>query len=111
MSKSKFLKVTNRVLAGVLLLLGFSGCHRYGPDEYGTPHADFEVSGKVTDSSGNGLNGIRVAIPYVDHHRRPASGFYPDKPVITQPVNDTLFSTENETFEYKYQGFPKNNKK
>jgi len=108
MSKIKFLKVTNRILASILLLIGFSACKKYGMVEYGTPHADFVVSGKVTDSRGIGLEGIRVTIPYVDHHQRATSGFYPDKPVITQPVNDTLFSKENGTFEYKYQGFPTN---
>ena len=45
----------------VLSLLGFSACEKFGTGgtvEYGTSHADFVVSGKITDSNGNGLTGI-----------------------------------------------------
>jgi putative lipoprotein (rSAM/lipoprotein system) len=46
----KIIKLINGLLAISLGLLGFSGCEISGPDEYGTPHADYTVKGKVTDN-------------------------------------------------------------
>lgn len=47
----KLLKGTNWLLAAVLGLLGFTGCDILGGGraEYGTPHADYTVKGKVVD--------------------------------------------------------------
>ena len=101
----KFIKGTNWALAGIMSAIGFSSCHIHGPVEYGTPQADYTVSGKVTDSKGNQLSGIRVTIPAIDHDQR-NDGFIPDQPIITHPVNDTLFTKENGTFDYAYTGFP-----
>ena len=56
----------NKILAGLLALLGFSvaelGCGRV---EYGMPHADFEVKGKVVDSeSKDPIEGIKVFVKH-----------------------------------------------
>jgi len=52
----------NWTLAGILGLLGFSGCNKFGVDEYGTPHADYTVKGAVFNkATGKPLAGIRVA--------------------------------------------------
>ena len=59
------------LLLGALLgLLGFSSCFHIidGPVEYGQPHIDFKASGKVTDASGKGIEGIRVAIRQHRHY-------------------------------------------
>ena len=102
----KFIKGTNWALAGIMSAIGFSSCNViHGPMEYGTPHADYKVSGKVTDSNGNRLQGIRVTIPEVNHDQR-NDGFIPDEPIITHAVNDTLYTKENGIFEYIYYGFP-----
>ena len=52
----------NWLLAGLLSLLGFSGCNIIEPmDEYGTPFADYTVKGKVLDkSTGKPVKGVRV---------------------------------------------------
>ena len=110
----KFIKGTNWALAGILSFLGFSSCEsidEYGtpqPAEYGTPHAEFAISGKVTDTEGNALKGIRVVVPGVDHHQKATSGFIPGEPVISVEVNDTIYTKENGSFEYSHFGFPSN---
>jgi putative lipoprotein (rSAM/lipoprotein system) len=59
-----FIKVINWVLAGILSLLGFSNCEdKYGPDEYGTPWADYTIKGSVVNKAdGKPIKGIRVNI-------------------------------------------------
>ena len=102
----KFTNGANLVLAGILSLLGFSACH--GLTEYGTPYANFKVTGKVTDSKGNGLKGIRVTVPQVDFHQLATQGFTPNRPLITIPVNDTLYTEVNGNFTFEYACFPVN---
>ncbi|MDR2774313.1 MAG: radical SAM-associated putative lipoprotein [Tannerella sp.] len=111
----KLIRGTNWALAGLISLLGFSSsCSSDNPltgggtVEYGTPHADFVVSGKVTDTKGQGLSGIRVVVPKVDHHQRATSSFIPDRPVITNEIRDTLYTQGNGDFIYHYDGFPTN---
>jgi putative lipoprotein (rSAM/lipoprotein system) len=130
----KFIKGTNWALAGLLSLLGFSSCEKTinrgieevinggteevingGTEEpgtphveYGTPYAEFIVSGKVTDSDNRGLQGIGVIISRVDHHQRATSGFIPDRNIITHEIRDTSRTEENGNFEYSYNGFPTN---
>jgi putative lipoprotein (rSAM/lipoprotein system) len=110
----KFIKGTNWALAGLISLLGCASCDNdFGNDdggvvEYGTPHARFIVSGKVTDTEHQGLKGIRVVVPRVDHHQRATSGFIPGQRIITEEVRDTVYTKENGNFEYEYTGFPTN---
>ena len=57
----KLIKQANWLLAGLLTLLGFSGCHKTDEVEYGTPFADYIVKGKVLNkSTGKPVKGIRV---------------------------------------------------
>ena len=51
----------------MLGLLGFAACHKTDPlVMYGTPHADVNVSGKVTDAFGKPITGIKVSMGYGD---------------------------------------------
>ncbi|MDR2680658.1 MAG: radical SAM-associated putative lipoprotein, partial [Tannerella sp.] len=106
----KFIKGTNWALAGLLSLLGFSSCDiiNGGAEEYGTPYAEFVVSGKVTDSDNRGLQGIGVIVSKADHYQRATSGFIPDRNIITHEILDTFRTKENGNFEYSYNGFPVN---
>ena len=52
-------KYTNYVLAGLLSLLGFSSCGD-ADLEYGTPHATYEIKGKVTDEAGKPIPDVHV---------------------------------------------------
>lgn len=65
------------LLLGALLgLLGFSSCGFDAPTMYGEPHADFKAGGKVTDPSGKGIEGIRVAIQRHRHYTNTPSVIY-----------------------------------
>jgi len=57
------LKGTYWALAGLVSLLGLGiscGSDDIPAPEYGSPHADFSVKGKVTDESGKPIQGIMV---------------------------------------------------
>lgn len=54
-----FIRITNWILSGLLILLGFSSCD--APMEYGTPNADYTLKGKVVDKAdAKAIKGIRV---------------------------------------------------
>ena len=109
------MKRTNRIwskgaqwiCAGLLTLLGFSTCDKIpGGVEYGTPHAKFTVSGKVKNTQGSALSQIRVVVPQIIHYTPPRYGFIPDNPISIQKIGDTLFTKQDGSFEYTYDGFP-----
>ncbi len=61
----------SKIISGLLALLGFGitaiGCggKMYAPpppDEYGSPHADFEIKGRVMDEAGEPVEDIKVVI-------------------------------------------------
>lgn len=70
MKKKNNIGITTRVLGGFMSILGFSGCDALGikdePCMYGPPmdyeYFDYKVSGVITDSDGNPLKGIQVAL-------------------------------------------------
>ncbi|MEG2317881.1 MAG: radical SAM-associated putative lipoprotein [Rikenellaceae bacterium] len=66
--KNQVLKTSNWVYALLIGILGFSqGCSDSDDDEfmleYGCPHADFVISGKVIDAANKPIKGIEVATP------------------------------------------------
>ena len=54
------LKGFNWILAGLLSLLGFSITSCGATDEYGSPYAEYELKGKVTDMNGDPIQGIEI---------------------------------------------------
>lgn len=87
----------NKIIVWLLALLGFgaatAGCGNlmYGsptPDEYGTPHASFEVKGKVTDQAGEPVRGIKISVNW-------------DNPAIVS--EDHLSATTDSKGEYVLQ--------
>ena len=50
----------------LLVCLGFkslTACEVfYGTDEYGTPYAEYEAKGRVSDSEGTPISGIKVSM-------------------------------------------------
>ena len=60
--KKRWLHFYNRILSGVLVLLGFNACDGTGADEYGTPYCRFEIKGKVLDE----LRDVVVRLPDED---------------------------------------------
>lgn len=52
-----------KIIAALLALLGFAGCEIVGGRvEYGTPHASFEVKGRVTDGDGDPIRDIKIVV-------------------------------------------------
>lgn len=62
--KRKLLLITcNQVLSGALALLGFASCAEGEvPCEYGTPHAKYEIKGKVCDEKEQPMEGMRLIV-------------------------------------------------
>ena len=55
------IKGTNWALAGLISLLGFTGCEKENLLEYGTPNADYTIKGTVVNkANGKPIEGIRV---------------------------------------------------
>ena len=103
-----FLTFTNKILAGLLSLLGFSlaACDKIGADEYGCPYADYEIKGKVVDENGKAINGIQVIIPdpfgneeytHRDTLITNSAGEFVARPVVTTFGTDITFKIEDLT--------------
>lgn len=96
--KRKTLSFINRCLAAVMALFGFqatTGCLvKYGvaPAEYGTPYADFQVQGKVSNTQQEPLKDIQVAVEISDN------GY--------SGLRDTIYTDENGEYHWKGGAFP-----
>ena len=65
--KVKFNRWYNIVLAALLSFVGY-GCSDNddpGTAMYGSPSADYQVSGTVTDENGNPIEGIKASLTYI----------------------------------------------
>jgi putative lipoprotein (rSAM/lipoprotein system) len=98
-----FIKGTNWALAGILTLLGFSRCgDKYGPDEYGTPWANYTIKGAVVDkATGKPIEGIQVNIVTNDEpmvmYGPPWTGYSPKEAV--KPEDWTTLTNAKGEFE------------
>ena len=83
----------DKVIMGLLALLGFSvteGCRV----EYGCPHANFEITGKVTSEENVKLSGIRVTVSLDgDWERDPEYGY-----IVTETDADGLYYLALQTY-------------
>ena len=69
--KKIILTKVNVLLASILSLLGFQSCGSSifeQPCLYGSPHADFEVIGSVTDEAGNVVEGEKIIVRQLLEH-------------------------------------------
>lgn len=57
-----YLSATNKILTGILMLLGFSMISCNHDDEYGSPYSTYEIKGKVVDEDGKAIPGIQVVL-------------------------------------------------
>ena len=98
--KVRFNRWYNAVLTALLSIIGY-GCSSSDDPEYicmyGTPHADYQFSGTVTDESGSAVMGIKVSAKNV--YRR-----YDSAVIETYGVDSTLtdskgkYAVEGEAF-------------
>ncbi|WP_278625143.1 radical SAM-associated putative lipoprotein [Parabacteroides gordonii] len=61
-----YLSISNKILAGLLALLGFSNTSCSPVDEYGSPYATYEIKGKVVNEKGTAIPDMQVIIPAPD---------------------------------------------
>ena len=103
----KLIRGTNWALAGLLSLLGFTGC---GKDdnggggmrvEYGVPSANFKVLGRVTNEQGQPLGGMRV----VASDATTVWGKGPDQRNV-HLLRDTVYTASDGTFVGIYSAIP-----
>lgn len=59
--QKRIMRLYTAVCAAVLGVLGFTACSGQAV-EYGTPHLDYRVKGKVVSSEGKPIKGIRVTV-------------------------------------------------
>jgi len=92
-----FIKGTNWALAGLISMLGFSGCE--GLKEYGAPTVDYTVKGTVVNKAdGKPIEGIRVGYdglpgPYLMYGTVPTP--YTPKASVTTDAKGEFTLTEN----------------
>lgn len=92
----QLLRKINCLLTGLLAIIGFS-CGENGeiPCEYGSPHANFQIKGKVTDMRGGPIPGLQVRI-------NPSGESHPQGWLHT----DTLRTDTNGDFVFSKTDFP-----
>ena len=92
----QLLRKINCLLTGLLAIIGFS-CGENGeiPCEYGSPHANFQIKGKVTDMIGEPIPGLQVRI-------NPSGESHPQGWLHT----DTLRTDTNGDFVFSKTDFP-----
>ncbi len=94
--KKQWLGFCNRLMVGILALLGFAGCDQTGPDEYGTPLAEYRVKGKVVDAdTKQPVTGMQVV-----------SGVPLDGDKLQWYEADTVYSDVKGEFEIVHRSYP-----
>ncbi len=87
----------NFILASLLMFLGFSCSDDDGGIcEYGSPHANFQIKGKVVDTKGNPIPNARIRINENEESTYPQGWLH----------TDTLKTDANGEFDWKQVGFP-----
>lgn len=90
--KKPWLHLYNRMLSGVLVLLGFSACENNGTgaDEYGTPYCRFEIKGKVQNEQQQAVSHARIIVKELMNNGKPADPYY----------FDTLYTKEDGKYQF-----------
>ena len=98
----KIITVMGKIIKFLLICLGFkslTACEVfYGTDEYGTPYAEYEAKGRVSDSEGTPISGIKVSMGVED---------YMDSVAVTDAdgrfhvIHDT-FPLDDNTFDIQF---------
>lgn len=88
--KKHWLHLYNRMLSGVLVLLGFSACDGTGADEYGSPYCRFEIKGKVQDELQQPLSNARIIVKELMRDGESGDSHY----------FDTLYTNEDGKYQF-----------
>lgn len=97
--KKQWLQICNRMMSGVLALLGFTSCEGLGlgdePCEYGQPYAKYEIKGKVVDTQQQAISNARII---VKHLEQKSDELFP----YAHP--DTVYTQKNGEYIYENRG-------
>ena len=103
----KLIRGTNWALAGLLSLLGFTGCGKDNNGdgeisvEYGSPSSNFKVLGRVTNEQGQPLGGMRVVASNVTAIWGKGPG-----QCYSGLLRDTVYTASDGSFVRVYSLFP-----
>ena len=103
----KLIHGTNWALAGLLSLLGFTGCGKDNNGggeisvEYGSPSSNFKVLGRVTNEPGQPLGGMRVVASEVTAVWSKGPG-----QCYSGLLRDTVYTASDGSFVREYSVFP-----
>lgn len=92
--KVRFNHWYNAVLTALLSMLGYSCSSSDGPVEYGTPSANYEVKGCVTDEAGVPVQGIKTFVKLVETY---------NNKVYVKGM-DSILTNESGNYQLKYSG-------
>lgn len=97
--KKKWLLLCNRMLSGVLALLGFTSCDGEGLGqatcEYGQPYAKYEIKGKVVDAEQQAISNVRIIVKQLEQKSNELFPYaYPD----------TVYTKKNGEYIYEKGG-------
>lgn len=100
--KKSVLKSLDKIILVFLGFLGFFGCET--PAEYGTPYADYEISGTITDSiSSEPISQIKVILSdSIDYTYQ--NSIYP----AHEYIRDTVYSDSSGKYSFKFTAMPYN---
>lgn len=95
--KKKWLLLCNRMLSGVLVLLGFTSCDGLGQAtcEYGQPYARYEIKGKVVDTQQKAISNARIIVKQLE---RNSDTLFP------YAYHDTVYTQKNGEYIYENRG-------
>ncbi len=100
--RKQWLAFYQKVLGGLLVMLGFSGCDNIGADMYGTPYADFSIKGTVADEDGKPIPSATVIIRDLGY--KGGNLDYPDL-YIDENYNNVLTTDSEGQYGVTRQGF------
>lgn len=105
--KSKWNRMFNRVLSGLLVLLGFSACSDYQKDNditcmYGTPTARHEIKGKVVTADKEKVSISNTQVVVISKFRLDQAREYGIDISSINRGTDTLYTDAQG--EFKYEG-------
>ena len=98
------LNLANKVLSGMMVLLGFNGCSGEAPCMYGSPYALHTIKGKVENNSGSAIKGIQVICNAKNSWIKPDTFTEATYKLICKDIDgDTNGSYKNDSIEVEFK--------
>lgn len=100
---NQVLKAVNYILAGILALLGFSGCSKDDGSDlvsmYGSPHTTFNLYGKILNASDKGIPDIKIEFKTKMGHDEKGNAVF-------LPCNSAVITDQYGNFSSSYSYLP-----